>query len=59
MTIVEHKKRSGPAKTKVIEYKSCGELPLLKSRGPILRVTSLETHSICVKQATAKFDTRR
>ena len=28
----------------------------LKSRGPILRVTSSETCSVCVKQATAQFE---
>ena len=31
---------------------NCG----VKLRGPILRVTSSETRSVCVKQATAKFE---
>ena len=29
---------------------------VLKYRGPILRVTSSETRSICAKQTTAKFE---
>ena len=39
------------------EYQCINHTDLnLKSRGPILRVTSSETHSVCVKQA---LNTRR
>ena len=37
-----------------LKFKSADKL--LKSRGPILGVTSSETHSVCVKQVLAKFE---